>query len=136
MNAHLPERFRGSARPNYPHSASSPTSTTPIAKVNLGIREYTRAADDIIKSSSSRWLRQPEFPSTAEILIAGNDDVKIPPNKIDGAWKSKDKYLKAHYNLLREDAVSPLRDAVDLFRQTPDMMENDNGVVWIYERVN
>jgi helicase required for RNAi-mediated heterochromatin assembly 1 len=137
MNAHLPERFRGNARPGFPHSASLPPSHTPLAKVNLGIRAYARAADDIMKSSSNRWLRQPEFPASAEILIAGEGDVSIPANKINGAWKSKERYLKAHYNLLREDAVSPLRDAVEHFRQTPDMMENDNNrVVWIYEKVN
>lgn len=136
MNTHLPERFRGNTRPGFPHSASSLSSHTPLAKVNLGIRAYARTADEIMKSASSRWLRQPEFPASAEILSAEEGYVSIPANKINGAWKNKEKYLKAHYNLLREDAVSPLRDAVEHFRQTPDMMENDNsGVVWIYEKV-
>ena len=76
------------------------------------------------------------MPTSAEILLPGNDEVILPANKIDGAWKSKDRYLKAHYSLLREDAVSPLRDAVDLFRRTPDMMENDSRVVSIYEKVS
>ena len=89
-----------------------------------------------MKSSANRWLRQPEVPTSAEILLAGDDDVVLPANKIDGPWKSKDKYLKAHYNLLREDAVSPLRDAVEIFRQDPDMMESDSKIVSIYEKVN
>jgi helicase required for RNAi-mediated heterochromatin assembly 1 len=105
-------------------------------KLNVGIRAYAHAADNIMKSSASRWLRQPEVPTSAEILLAGDDDVVLPANKIDGPWKSKDKYLKAHYNLLREDAVSPLRDAVEIFRQNPDMMESDSKVVSIYEKVN
>ena len=89
-----------------------------------------------MKSSANRWLRQPEVPTSAEILLAGDDDVVLPANKIDGPWKSKDKYLKAHYNLLREDAVSPLRDAVEIFRQDPDMMESDSKIVSIHEKVN
>jgi hypothetical protein len=135
MNAHLPERFRGRGRPNSAHLRSSP-SIAPNAKLNLGIRAYTHTADDIMKSSLSGWLCQPEVPTSAEILLAGDSEVVIPANKIDGAWKNKDKYLKAHYNLLREDAVSPLRDAVDLFLRAPEMMENGNKVVSIYEKVS
>ena len=76
------------------------------------------------------------MPTSAEILLHANDEVMLPANRIDGPWKSKDKYLKAHYSLLREDAVSPLRDAVDQFRRSPEMTENDNKVVSIYERVS
>jgi helicase required for RNAi-mediated heterochromatin assembly 1 len=105
-------------------------------KLNVGIREYVRVADEAMKSPSSRWLSQPEIPTSAEILPAGDDDIAVPENKIDGPWKSKDRYLKAHYNLLREDAVSPLRDAVEIFRRNPDMMEGDSKVVSIYEKVH
>lgn len=89
-----------------------------------------------MKSSASRWLCQPEVPTSAEILLTEDSEIMLPANKIDEAWKNKDKYLKAHYNLLREDAVSPLRDAVELFRRTPEMMENDSTVVSIYEKVS
>jgi helicase required for RNAi-mediated heterochromatin assembly 1 len=135
INAHLPERFRGGARPT-PMNPISSSPRAPDIKLNVGIRAYAHAADDIMKSSPSRWLCQPEVPTSAEILLAGDDDVVLPANKIDGPWKSKDKYLKAHYNLLREDAVSPLRDSVEIFRQNPDMMESDSKVVAIYEKVN
>ncbi|KAI9872611.1 MAG: hypothetical protein M1823_008128, partial [Watsoniomyces obsoletus] len=47
---------------------------------------------------------------------------------------AKDKYLKAHYELHREDAVSPLRDAVDKFRKDPDM--SDDKSLHIYEKVH
>jgi len=117
-------------------SPTSSSSRAPDIKLNVDIRAYAHAADDIMKSSASRWLCQPEVPTSAEILPAGDDDVVLPANKIDGPWKSKDKYLKAHYNLLREDAVGPLRDAVDTFRQNPDMMESGHEGVSIYEKVN
>jgi len=134
VNAHLPERFRHGARLNLLNSSSSP-SRTPDAKLNADIRAYMHAAEDIMRSASSPWLCQPEVPTSAEILLGGDEEVILTANKIDAAWKSKEKYLKAHYSLLREDAVSPLRDAVELFRRTPDMMENDNKVVSIYEKV-
>ena len=134
MNAHLPERFRGGALPSSTQ-ISSPSRASQI-KLNVGIRAYVQTADDIMRSSSTHWSCHPEVPSGAEILLLGDEEVILPANKIDGAWKTKDKYLKAHYSLLREDAVSPLRDAVDVFRQTPDMMESDSRVVSIYEKVS
>ncbi|KAL4763795.1 putative DEAD box helicase involved in nonsense mediated decay [Aspergillus foveolatus] len=45
----------------------------------------------------------------------------------------KDAYLKAHYELLREDAVAPLRDAVAIFRSDPDM--SDDIYLAVYEKV-
>jgi hypothetical protein len=135
INAHLPERFRGGARPRSTNQILS-SLRAPANKLNVDIRAYARAADDIMALSSSGWLCQPEVPTSTEILLAGDDEVTLSANKVDGPWKNKDRYLKAHYNLLREDAVSPLRDAVEIFRRTPDMMENDNKVVSIYEKVS
>lgn len=136
MNAHLPERFRGSVRSgSYEEVPLSPSQTL-HAKVNNGIRAYADAADGIATRSVSGWLCQPEVPTRAEIILAGDGDVVLPANIIDGAWKSKTKYLKAHYSLLRDDAVSPLRDAVELFLQTPDMMESDHGSIGIYEKAS
>lgn len=45
-------------------------------------------------------------------------------------------YLGAHYELLREDAVKPLRDAVGVVRAMPFADENAlNGAVGIYDKV-
>ncbi|RAH68172.1 putative DEAD box helicase involved in nonsense mediated decay [Aspergillus aculeatinus CBS 121060] len=85
------------------------------------------------------WLNRPELPSSAEIMgIAEEDEddenfVDLAPNNIFGPWESEHAYLKAHYELLREDAVAPLRDAVAHVREHPDMMENK--VASIYEKV-
>ncbi|KAL4925742.1 putative DEAD box helicase involved in nonsense mediated decay [Aspergillus undulatus] len=79
------------------------------------------------------WLLKPEVPSSDEILGSDEEFVDLQPNKLEGPWESKGTYLKAHYDLLREDAVAPLRDSVAIFRMNPDM--NDNNSVAIYEKV-
>lgn len=43
-------------------------------------------------------------------------------------------YLKTHYNLLREDAVANLRDAVAVVRERPGVTDSRSFV--IYERVS
>ncbi|PYH48749.1 putative DEAD box helicase involved in nonsense mediated decay [Aspergillus saccharolyticus JOP 1030-1] len=89
-------------------------------------------------TSSEPWLNRPELPSSEEIMgtVDANDDdfVDLVPNNIFGPWESKNAYLKAHYELLREDAVAPLRDAVAHVRENPRMM--DNKVASIYEKVH
>ena len=87
-------------------------------------------------TSSSRWLCQPEVPTSEELLRPANEDYDQFANKIDGPWRSKDKYLRAHYSLLRDDAVTPIWSAVNSFRDTPDMMEEDGKGILIYEKVS
>ena len=49
----------------------------------------------------------------------------------------EDTYLGAHYELLREDAVRPLREAVGRVRTTPTAAEDAFGdAVGIYEKVS
>lgn len=113
-----------------------------VAHVNKDIGNYYSQpigkAPDYL--STSPWLSKPEIPPSDEIL--GMEDelletseefVDIAPNKIVGPWGSKEEYLKAHYELLREEAVAPLRDAVAIFRNDPDM--DDNKYLSAYEKV-
>ncbi|KKK20890.1 hypothetical protein AOCH_004073 [Aspergillus ochraceoroseus] len=103
----------------------------PPAFVNKDISNYF---SPIRLDDAPSWVLRPELPSSDEILDNNNDeDVFLVPNKIDGAWESKDAYLKAHYELLREDAVAPLRDAVAYVRNDPEMM--DTQAISIYEKV-
>lgn len=47
------------------------------------------------------------------------------------------EYLSAHYELLREDAVRPLREAVQQVRITPQAKEDAfKGSIGIYEKVS
>lgn len=101
---------------------------------NPAIKKYFSQAEQ--SADEGDWLSRPEIPSSEEIIGAESSDddcVELAPNKVTGPWLSKDLYLKSHYELLREDAVAPLRDAVAYVREDPQMM--DSQTVAIYEKV-
>src|SRR5277367_3580477 len=89
------------------------------------------------------WQKLPEIPTAREILGPtersrnkwfSDDDCKddskdkdkttLPHNIIDRPWDSIGAYIGAHYQLLREDAIAPLRQAVSLYRSQPAMKDN------------
>ena len=87
------------------------------------------------------WLNALEVPSEEEIgwIVDGRVEVpriRVKANKLQGPFLDKDEYLETHAELMRNDGMSPLRDAVDEFRLHPDMMEKDSEVnTRIYENV-
>lgn len=145
------------------------------AKINRLLRRYALTPIYAAKDGAGSWLRQPELPTSNEILgldepgrHLGNTDgagdggvgnggggsssssgtsafasattsdvddntIAVPVNRINEPWDNVEDYLRTHYELLREDAVAPLRDAVAQVRQTPDMM--DDKTACIYEQV-
>lgn len=134
MNETLPERFRGRRRDNARSIPNLFEENGFELELNLDIRRYVQAQDKI-QSTSNRdsWLQLSELPTSEEVASPNSDTVELAPNKIRGPWKSTEKYFKAHYELLREDAVSPLRDAVDTFRKDPEM--SDDKQLCVYEKV-
>ncbi|KAJ5575725.1 hypothetical protein N7535_002651 [Penicillium sp. DV-2018c] len=104
-----------------------------IEPAKLEIRQYFDGklqAHDALEA----WQAKPEVPSSEELM--GNtesEDSALIPNRIEGVWDSKDEYLKTHYALLREDAVSPLRAAVAKLRADPWMMDTQD--IAVYEKV-
>lgn len=103
-----------------------------------GIREYVNFST---ASSDQPWLALPELPTAEEVGSFVGDrpatlEYALQHNKIDGPWRDKEYYLRSHYELLREDAVAPLRDVVQEFHQKPNMMERDSKEhAAIYEKV-
>lgn len=79
----------------------------------------------------AEWRKRPEVPTTEELM---RDVVDLPMNVIDGPYRSVDEYLETHYELLREDAFSGLRDAVGHMRKAPE--SDDTQDVAIYENVS
>jgi helicase required for RNAi-mediated heterochromatin assembly 1 len=90
----------------------------------------------------------PEIPNPSEILRAksdfknGNDalievDEGIRPHRSEGAYEGNEDYLRTKYELLREDAVRPLREAIDEVRADPwkDEAEYSNQSIGIYDPV-
>lgn len=101
------------------------------------IRAYI-AAGSAAEGEQKSWTAKPEMPSPNEILAVDDEEdseevVDLMPNHISGPWPSAELYLKTHYELLREDAVAPLRDAVAYVRQNPRM--RDTHGVCIYQKV-
>ena len=104
-----------------------------------------REIDEYVKfrlESEHAWTSKPEIPSSAEIAFDEDEEedenaVTIPCNKLVDPWLSREEYLEAQYRLLREDAVSPLRDVVSEIKEEPYIEEKhsqENAA--IYERVS
>ena len=104
-----------------------------------GIREYFDKANNLPTDHS--WLTLPELPTSVEVgrLKKGKPtvgEIPVPVNKVDGPWSSKQEYLQSHYELLREDGVASLREAVEEIRAKPELMEKDSQEhAAIYENV-
>lgn len=143
LNANLPERF---SRPSPTSTSNGQSDMAPRPRLTLNrhVREYLRATYEPVNTGS--WLARPEIPTPSELLGEkadegednddgdGEDELEIPVNVVQGPWRSKEDYLSAHYELLREDAVAPLRDAVAEIKELPNMM--DNQCICIYENVS
>jgi hypothetical protein len=103
--------------------------------LNTAIREYCKAAEQL--TGDSTWLLKREIPTTAEVLQvdiqhqpygtreSSTGAVELVANKIVGKWSSKDEYIGAHYNLLREDVIGPFKEAIEHFRNRVPNKENE-----------
>jgi helicase required for RNAi-mediated heterochromatin assembly 1 len=149
VNAHLTERFgRTSVRDNSNVPDDDIPSSTP-SRINKDVREYFQLAKKPVTAGA--WIDKPEIPSPSEILppcnksglvfterptlINASDDLR--PHKLEGAYNSNEEYLGTKYELLREDAIRPLREAVDAVRKSPykDEAEYESNTIGIYEPV-
>lgn len=116
-------------------ASTMPPEEASLPELNKDIRQYIHD-QETEEADKPPWLSKPELPSSDEILgteMENDDFVALMPNKVLGPWPSRVAYLKAHYELLREDAVAPLRDAVAYVRDDPHMM--DSPLLNIYEKV-
>lgn len=102
------------------------------------ISDYLREVRKIGDPDPTSWLNKSEVPSSAEINDPNDEyEIELPVNKVAGQWADRQEYLKSHHLLLREDAVSPLRNAVSEVRNEPHIMEQDSQEdATIYEKVN
>lgn len=97
--------------------------------VNERVGDYFRNEREDV----ANWQSKSEIPSQEEIL--GTDKPhSLVPNIPDASWPSSEEYLQAHCNLLREDAVTPLRDAVAMVQDNP--LQADEKGVAVYENVS
>lgn len=147
LNASLTERFR-----SMPFNASRNVSVShddiPMSepfRANNDIREYFELAKKPVTGGA--WLHMPEIPNPSEVLCekseSKNDealievDERIRPHKPKGAYDDNEDYLRTKYELLREDAVRPLREAIDEVRADPFKNEAEyrNQSIGVYDPV-
>jgi len=133
MNQHLAERFARGRRAQ-PRTNVSWDPNHSKEKLNRDIRAYVAAANAEPAPDAKPWLLKTEIPTAEEILDDKEEPVQLAENKLDSPWRTRKKYLETHYELLREDAISPLRDAVTQFRRTPDM--SDDSKIAVYDKAS
>lgn len=102
-------------------------------------QEATRAV-----AGAGAWATKPEIPTAAEILAGPpgieepilDIDERLRPNKVDGPYESNEEYLGTQYELLREDLIRPLRQAVRQVQLDPSKLEADyTSGIGVYEPV-
>ncbi|KAF2853992.1 hypothetical protein T440DRAFT_389338 [Plenodomus tracheiphilus IPT5] len=143
INSHPQERFELSNM--VPHD-DIPTSAP--SRENNDIREYFDLANKSVIGGA--WLDKPEIPTSYEVLRVKpgfsdstqaesliESDEAIRPHKIEGPYESNEDYLRTKYELFREDAIRPLREAIDVVRTDPfkDEAEYGNNSIGIYDPV-
>lgn len=126
LNGHIQEKFgrhgTGGVR------ATIDDGMPAMLPRNLLVSKYELEKTDHLPEE---WRKKPEIP-TVEELSAGA--VELSTNLIDGAYESVEEYLETHYELLREDAIAGLREAIAYIRKYPH--SNDTHEVAIYENVS
>jgi helicase required for RNAi-mediated heterochromatin assembly 1 len=133
MNEHLAERFARGRRAQ-PRGNFSSDPNRYKEKLNRDIRAYVAIANAAPAPNAKQWLLKTEIPTAEEILDDEEEPVRLAENRLDRPWPNRKKYLETHYELLREDAISPLRDAVTQFRSTPDM--SDDSKIAVYDKAS
>ena len=118
------------------HNSPSSRHLHPMYSPGEAIRKYIDEAGCTEAAPGDEWMVAPELPTSEEVLgiDSPGSTVYLAPNRIQGPWASSREYLQAHYNLIREDAVAPLRDAVATFQSHPAMKETKD--ISIYEKVS
>ncbi|KAI9726979.1 MAG: hypothetical protein M1828_000327 [Chrysothrix sp. TS-e1954] len=108
-----------------------------VSNMNADNSSWNRSVsgneDENTSPSAQDELEQRRIDAQEDPETAGFTDKTV--NYVEGAWPSKDVYLRNHYKLLREDAFRPLRETVRAFIENPDMQEDrSNAAMGIYEQ--
>ncbi|KAI4189557.1 MAG: hypothetical protein LQ348_003777 [Seirophora lacunosa] len=136
-NSTIPLKRFARRRPHVGSYEQETAKSAPKLELNTRIREYFNTAPN---PSAPAYLSHREVPTSEEISVAANDEaeeeVEVPANQVIGPWESKQRYLSDHYALLREDAVTPLRNVVSEMKAEPYVLEKDSVEhSYIYEKV-
>ncbi|KAI4170520.1 MAG: hypothetical protein LQ343_004897 [Gyalolechia ehrenbergii] len=135
MNENYVERFSQRRPPPGDFHPQPNRQLGPRLELNVRIREYVKGIP--ILANAPSYIFQREIPTSDEISVPECEEAyEVPPNKVVGPWESKRKYLSDHYALLREDAVTPLRNVVSELKAEPHILEQDSAEnAYVYEKV-
>lgn len=135
FNENYVERFSRRKPPPDDSHPQPDKQPGPKLELNIGIRDYVKSI--LIFTNAPPYVFQREIPTSTEISVPESDEAfEIPLNQVVGPWESKRKYLSDHYALLREDAVTPLRNVVSELKAEPHILEQDSiEHACIYEKV-
>lgn len=149
MNSHLTERL-GAFRPDdnpYPDPEVAPLARP--SRINEDISKYYQDFKKPVVNAGP-WIHKPEVPTSTELIedpqvscTSGEKIVdlneKLRPNKIKGAYDNNEEYLGTQYDLVREDALRPLRQAIKEVKKNPYLDESaypPSSGIGIYEPVS
>lgn len=103
--------------------------------------------------TAESWRKCPEIPSSAEILgqrevddldqedeqalrklygVSPEEQPGLPLNLVGRPWDNPASYIGAHYQLLREDSVYPLRKAVAEVQADPTMKDSSDTAIYTH----
>ncbi|KAL8945072.1 MAG: hypothetical protein Q9216_000056 [Gyalolechia sp. 2 TL-2023] len=135
MNENYIERFTRRRPPLADFHRQPDRQLGPKLELNVRVREYVKEIPIFANAPPYIFLR--EIPTSDEISVPACEEAfEVPLNNVVGPWESKRKYLSDHYALLREDAVTPLRNVVSELRAVPSILEQDSAEnACIYEKV-
>lgn len=145
LNIYLCEKFKaGSYHRRDQRDPASEAAATLKQYHNDAIRQYCDPRPTEVKPPAS-WVTCGEIPTSNEIMDITEQWQETDPhdnsivmrgNKLIGSWESKDAYLGAHFEMLREDASRPLREAVRWVRNFPEAGEDREagGNIGIYSK--
>ncbi|KAF3011112.1 hypothetical protein E8E13_011372 [Curvularia kusanoi] len=145
-NAHITERLSTAQHQRHPEVPDDNTPEPEPARANKDIRNYYENVSQHV-AGAGPWLNKSEIPLSSEILRIENGpavmktlvstDNEPRPKKVEGSYANTEEYLSTEYELLREDALRPLREVVAEIRKDPWKVEGEyEKNVGIYEPVH
>ena len=129
----------------------SPEEVTVAERI---IRAHVLRQYDTQATPGEDWRDLPEVPNKSEIFSKEDEDERndffiekwddyqnepryernLPENVVKGPWPSKEAYIAAHYQILREDATASLRNSVKSVKFQPHM--DDDNYTHVYTDVS
>ncbi|EPX73565.1 helicase Required for RNAi-mediated heterochromatin assembly Hrr1 [Schizosaccharomyces octosporus yFS286] len=115
---------------NAPASPEALKSKATPSKKQVRMRERLADADE--NDTENNWRSLPDIPTFQELVSAS---VNLPKNIIFGGYNDFEQYISVHYKLLREDAISPLRESVLSYKKDPTRISSSAFVVYDNVRI-